>query len=785
MSQFSFAFFSSVQGSLNQKILLITGTLSTLLLVVSAWLLMQHTSWVLQEQNRSEIERLVATANKGLQSIMLAGQAKMAHDYIEQLQRVAGIVTLRIFRSNGSEAFQSSTHNQIEAGWSNPFQQVVQDGKEVVLTTTGKDGTAQMTIFSPLLNREACYGCHGSDHRVRGVFMLTVSQEVNERHIQSIQYRIAGTAFIIISLILFFTYFILRRLVHKPLSRLQTAIKRIAEGDLTHMIPLPAQPLDDLGIIAQDVNNMTERFATTIRQVQLQTHSMAACVEELITVRGILADESIFNLHLAEETATDHKQVEEKVAAIRVSVQDTTERVGSVSQATEHLSSNISRIAGGAEQTSHNIHTMASAAEEITANLSGVNDSLRRVDQSVSQIAGAIAEVTSSLQQVRQQCQQANNESQQANTRARNTQGVMDKLHKSAQEIGKVLNLIRNIANQTSMLALNASIEAAGAGEAGKGFAVVAHEVKELARQTDDATRLIAERVQEIQQNTREVMAANREIVESIQYIDQANGGIVRAVDEQAESINGIAQSIHDVAYAAGNVTRNAEELNVASQDIARSALQAANEASKVARSAADAALSATDLARHSDDIHKIALQVSDAANEAAAATSRADGKVHEMLHTSGLVNGAIHHASLLIDSIAVPGQKLSVSVNDLTIPAEPFTVQKTKGAHLKWLGKLENVIRGRSDLQPEQVVSGRECDFGKWYYSEGSARFSHLPLFQRLGEVHLQVHEVARETVKLASQGNPAAAERKMNEFATIKDQLFDLLDQLYMQAN
>ncbi|MBF0417131.1 MAG: CZB domain-containing protein [Magnetococcales bacterium] len=102
----------------------------------------------------------------------------------------------------------------------------------------------------------------------------------------------------------------------------------------------------------------------------------------------------------------------------------------------------------------------------------------------------------------------------------------------------------------------------------------------------------------------------------------------------------------------------------------------------------------------------------------------------------------------------------------------------------LKWLGKLEHVLRGRSALKPEQVASGRECDFGKWYYADGVQRFGTLDIFNQVGDVHLQVHDVARETVRLASIGDTQAAETKMAEFNTIKDRLFDLLDLLYMEA-
>ncbi|MEO5364668.1 MAG: methyl-accepting chemotaxis protein, partial [Magnetococcus sp. DMHC-8] len=92
----------------------------------------------------------------------------------------------------------------------------------------------------------------------------------------------------------------------------------------------------------------------------------------------------------------------------------------------------------------------------------------------------------------------------------------MQKLGVSAQEIGKVVAVISNIAEQTNILALNASIEAAGAGEAGKGFAVVANEVKELARQTSEATRMISEKIGQIQETTTAAGVATQQVGEII-----------------------------------------------------------------------------------------------------------------------------------------------------------------------------------------------------------------------------------------------------------------------------
>jgi hypothetical protein len=131
-----------------------------------------------------------------------------------------------------------------------------------------------------------------------------------------------------------------------------------------------------------------------------------------------------------------------------------------------------------------------------------------------------------------------------------------------------------------------------------------------------------------------------------------------------------------------------------------------------------------------------------------------------------------------------MPGRKLKEASRGLTLPQEPFEVEAIKGAHLKWLGRLENVIRGRQLLSPEQVTGADKCDFGQWYFSEGMRQFGELPLFKEIGQSHEQVHATAREIVSLVAGGKIQDASNRMEQFAALKDQLFDGLDQLYLVA-
>ncbi|MGE5146529.1 MAG: methyl-accepting chemotaxis protein, partial [Candidatus Eiseniibacteriota bacterium] len=124
--------------------------------------------------------------------------------------------------------------------------------------------------------------------------------------------------------------------------------------------------------------------------------------------------------------------------------------------------------------------------------------------------------MSSSVGEIGRQVHQSTEIAKRAVTEADKTNAAVQGLAEAATKIGEVVNLISDIAEQTNLLALNATIEAARAGEAGKGFAVVASEVKTLASQTAKATEEIGKQIQEMQGSTGRVASAIRDIAEII-----------------------------------------------------------------------------------------------------------------------------------------------------------------------------------------------------------------------------------------------------------------------------
>ncbi|GLR87426.1 methyl-accepting chemotaxis protein [Bradyrhizobium iriomotense] len=176
---------------------------------------------------------------------------------------------------------------------------------------------------------------------------------------------------------------------------------------------------------------------------------------------------------------------------------------------------------------------------------------------SVDSVAAAAEELSASINDISQQAAHAAGIASRAVGQARETDGTVQGLAKSAGRIGEVVGLINTIAAQTNLLALNATIEAARAGEAGRGFAVVASEVKSLASQTAKATDEISEQISDIQKVAGDAINAIQAIGGIIGEVNEVATAIAAAVQQQGAATQEITRSTQFAAQGTRNVSDN------------------------------------------------------------------------------------------------------------------------------------------------------------------------------------------------------------------------------------
>ncbi|KMQ52975.1 Methyl-accepting chemotaxis protein [Chitinispirillum alkaliphilum] len=224
------------------------------------------------------------------------------------------------------------------------------------------------------------------------------------------------------------------------------------------------------------------------------------------------------------------------------------------------LSAISTQIAANSEEMSTQASTVATSTEQATTNINSISSAAEEMSGSANSVATAIEEMSASLNEVSRNCQKELQIAAEANTHAKSGKDVMDKLGIAAKSIGKVVEVINDIADQTNLLALNATIEAASAGEAGKGFSVVANEVKELAKQTAHATQEIEDQIEDMQSNTESAVKAIEAVSMVIEEVNSISQTIVSAVEEQSATINEIAQNVSGVSAGAQEVSVNVSE---------------------------------------------------------------------------------------------------------------------------------------------------------------------------------------------------------------------------------
>ncbi len=276
---------------------------------------------------------------------------------------------------------------------------------------------------------------------------------------------------------------------------------------------------------------------------------------------------------------------------------------GSVNDSSETLLDIATHLSSGADEASARANAVAAASEEMSTNMHSVASSMDETTSNTNMVASAAEEMTATINEIAQNSEQARNISEKAVDQASKASEKMEHLRKAAGAIGAVTETINDISEQTNLLALNATIEAARAGEAGKGFAVVANEIKELARQTADATSDIKEQISGVQGTTAETATEIKSIATIINDINDIIATIATAIEEQSAATSEISsnvtlasQGIQDANQSIAEGSGVISEINVDIASVNASAGEISDKSSQVSGNAEELKEMATKL---------------------------------------------------------------------------------------------------------------------------------------------------------------------------------------------
>jgi hypothetical protein len=252
------------------------------------------------------------------------------------------------------------------------------------------------------------------------------------------------------------------------------------------------------------------------------------------------------------EDVTEQRKAEEERASIRDQEQHRGAIDAAIAAFRPKVENLLSSVSGSAIALGETATSLFSASGQTTQRAESAVSAFHEASTNVETAAVAADELSRSIGEISRQLSHATEVVDHATSEARATDEQIAGLATGAQQIGDVIKLIRDIAEQTNLLALNATIEAARAGEAGKGFAVVASEVKSLAVQTARATEDIANHILGVQESTTSAVVAIREIAARMQEINQYTAAVASSVEEQNSATSEIS---HNVASAAAGTS--------------------------------------------------------------------------------------------------------------------------------------------------------------------------------------------------------------------------------------
>ena len=292
------------------------------------------------------------------------------------------------------------------------------------------------------------------------------------------------------------------------------------------------------------------------------------------------------------------KSLNKMIIKLREMFKEITEGVGALSASSTELSVISKQMCDGSNFSSKKSSNVAISAESMSQNMSSISVSAEQISSSVTAIASSVEEMSATIDRISGNSGHARSITKNALKRANGASDKINDLGQAAKEISTVTETINNISEQTNLLALNATIEAARAGDAGKGFSVVANEIKELAKQTAQATDEIQKQIENIQKTTMISVDQIEEITNVINDVNDIVTSTSIAIEEQSAAIKDIASNVSQTSVGIQNISEQINRNSTLANEISSNISEVDSSSKECSSASLQVSISAVDLSK-------------------------------------------------------------------------------------------------------------------------------------------------------------------------------------------